>query len=91
MEESCLSTDFFILQITYWTADSTEELGPILRVPGSETKSNIINLEPNTMYNLNVRAYSGGGDGPPSTDTTSVMTLKQGEYHKKKNLYDLLI
>jgi receptor-type tyrosine-protein phosphatase zeta len=51
-------------------------LGIIVRSPGPGTEAVIGELEPNTIYNINVMAYSGGGDGPPSTEPVQVTTLK---------------
>ncbi|XP_038049338.1 contactin-2-like [Patiria miniata] len=63
-------------KLKYWEEGSTEELGNIVRSPGPGTEATIVDLDPNTMYNINVMAFSGGGDGPPSTEVAQVTTLK---------------
>ncbi|XP_022095900.1 contactin-2-like isoform X2 [Acanthaster planci] len=62
--------------IKYWTEDSTQELAENIRSPGSGTEATIEGLEPNTVYNILVSAYSGAGSGPPNSEPVQVTTLK---------------
>ncbi|XP_033647580.1 contactin-2-like isoform X2 [Asterias rubens] len=76
IDSSVITGELQGYKVTYWPEGSNSELGEIATVMGSDTKTTIENLDPNTMYYLIVRAYSGGGDGPSNPDAAMATTLK---------------